>query len=171
MRAISRSVSIEVSKATGEGRSRGKPKAEPRTRSKVHPTPTPSPFRKIAYTTVDLREVLRLQSSDAEALAEIIALCSTERSATEVQDEPAASCSSSSAAPSPFTFTFTASPTHSSWIPTPEPPPPLPFPRIKTDDRKLKICFLPITIDIPADFPEAAASTMEPGTVVNHQLN
>lgn len=104
--------------------------------------------------TVDLREVLRLQPSNAEALAEIRALCPTEPLAA---DEATASyaCSSSSAAPSP---SGTAPSSYSSWIPTPEPPLPLPFAPIKTDSRKLKISSIPITVDIPAHFPEEAAS-------------
>ncbi|PIL32359.1 transporter [Ganoderma sinense ZZ0214-1] len=100
----------------------------------------------------DLREVLRLQPANAEALAEIRALCPTEPLAS---DEAIASCSSSSAAFSP---SGTASSSYSSWIPTPEPPAPLPFAPIETDSRKLKISFLPITVDIPAHFPEEAAS-------------
>ncbi|KAI1792166.1 hypothetical protein LXA43DRAFT_887989 [Ganoderma leucocontextum] len=99
----------------------------------------------------DLRDMLRLQPSNAEALAEIRALCPTEPPAA---DEPTASCSSSSAERSSSANSYS----YAFWIPTPESPAPLPFARIKTDDRRLKISSIPITVDIPADFPEVAAS-------------
>ncbi|TBU27802.1 hypothetical protein BD311DRAFT_759703 [Dichomitus squalens] len=101
----------------------------------------------------DLRTVLELQPSNAEALADIIAMCPPEPPAT---DKPAASSSSSSYQPSQLA---SAAPSHLSlWIPKHDPPAPLPFQRLKTDDRKLKISSIPITLDIPPDFAAFAAS-------------
>ncbi|KAI0636310.1 hypothetical protein C8Q77DRAFT_1052471 [Trametes polyzona] len=96
----------------------------------------------------DLREVLVLQPSNTEAIAEIMELCPPEDHGPEAS-------SSSSSAPGPSSSSLRA-PAHSSashpWIPAPEPPEPLPFPPGPTDDRKLKISFLPVTVDIPVDF-------------------
>ncbi|KAI0763339.1 hypothetical protein BD413DRAFT_212428 [Trametes elegans] len=91
----------------------------------------------------DLRAVLRLQPSSTEAIAEIMLLCPPEP--TTSSSQPSSSSSSSKA-----TITSGGVP---GWIPTPKPPKPLPFVRSKTDDRKLKISALPITVDIPVDFP------------------
>ncbi|KAI0667923.1 hypothetical protein C8Q78DRAFT_980870 [Trametes maxima] len=106
----------------------------------------------------DLRAVLRLQPSNKEARAEIIALC------PPAPDEPMAcstvpSSSSSSSSKPPF-----APKQQSSWIPTPKPPKPLPFARSTMDNRTLKISALPITVDIPIDFP-FFAGTGESGRI------
>ena len=94
----------------------------------------------------DLRAVLRLQHSNTEALAEILALCPLEAPPIE---HPVASGSSSSQPSS-----SAAPPTHNHiWIPTPKASKPLPFPRSPTDDRKLKISTIPITVEIPVDLP------------------
>ncbi|KAI0353666.1 hypothetical protein OH77DRAFT_576998 [Trametes cingulata] len=116
----------------------------------------------------DLRAVLRLQPSNSEAVAEIMALCPPEPTAA---DDPAASCAvaSSSSSSQPFSSSFSSSSAsassssssrapplpnaYSHWIPMPKPPKPLPFPPGPADGRKLKISSIPITVDIPVDFP------------------
>ncbi|OSC96315.1 hypothetical protein PYCCODRAFT_1441133 [Trametes coccinea BRFM310] len=113
----------------------------------------------------DLRAVLRLQPTNTEAIAEIMALCPLDPIASE---EPMASCSSSqpssssTAASSSSSSTVPSSASSGSklhpWIPVPKPPRPLPFPLAKTDSRKLKISSIPITVDIPVDFLEEAAA-------------
>ncbi|OJT15100.1 RNA polymerase II-associated protein 3 [Trametes pubescens] len=103
----------------------------------------------------DLRDVLRLQPSNAEAMAEIMNLCppgplaehepAASSSIASSSSQPSSSSSSSKKPPAPSAF--------SSWIPTVKPPKPLPFPRTKTDDRKLKVSSIPITVDIPDNLP------------------
>ncbi|KAI0373616.1 hypothetical protein BV20DRAFT_749220 [Pilatotrama ljubarskyi] len=106
----------------------------------------------------DLRAVLRLQPSNTEAVAEIMALCSpaADDPATSSSSQPSSSffslssasaSSSSSSKPSPLPTAY------SHWIPTPKPPKPLPFPPGPTDGRKLKISSIPITVDVPVEFP------------------
>ena len=104
-------------------------------------------WRALASLTLvsDLRAVLRLQPSNTEALAEILALCPPEAPPME---QPVASGSSSQPSSS------AAPPTHNhTWIPAPKASKPLPFPRSPTDDRKLKISTIPITVEIPVDLP------------------
>ncbi|CDO75122.1 hypothetical protein BN946_scf185010.g47 [Trametes cinnabarina] len=113
----------------------------------------------------DLRAVLRLQPTNAEAIAEVMALCPIDNLSS---DAPVASSSSSQ----PSSSSAAASSSSSSsvplsapsrtkrhpWIPNLKAPKPLPFPRAKTDSRKLKISSIPITVDIPIDFLEEAAA-------------
>lgn len=101
----------------------------------------------------DLRAVLRLQPSNAEALAEIYALCPSEAAPSE----PVASGSSSSSSVRPSSST--ALPAQAStWIPAPKAPKALPFTRSVMDDRKLKISPIPVTVEIPVDLSLFAAA-------------
>ncbi|KAI0833808.1 hypothetical protein BC628DRAFT_1345478 [Trametes gibbosa] len=101
----------------------------------------------------DLQAVLRLQPSNSEAIAEIMALCPPEDSIAHEH----ASCSafvfgssqpSSSSAKTPLIPSV-----YTSWIPNSKLPEPLPFPRSTMDSRKLKISSLPVTIEVPAACP------------------
>ncbi|KAI0656427.1 hypothetical protein C8Q70DRAFT_1056661 [Cubamyces menziesii] len=110
----------------------------------------------------DLRAVLRLQPSNTEALTEIMSLCpapppapdepiaSSSLASGSRSSQPSCSSSSSSSSRPPPGAAGSGLP---HWIPTPKPPKPLPFPRGATDGRKLKISSIPITVDIPVDFP------------------
>lgn len=130
-------------------------------------------------TPSDLRAVLRLQPSNAEAIAEIHALCPQVEEAHTPVSQPVASSSScspssssSSAHPSSSASSSSSSSSQSavnanSWIPAPRTHKPLPFPRGATDDRKLKIAPIPITVEIPVDL----ASFMETATAaVNNKM-
>lgn len=101
---------------------------------------------------IDLRAVLELQPSNAEALAEIHSLCPSDPAPAATS----ASASSSSSAQPSCSSSSSASASHSSsalyhWIPPPSALRPLPFPRSQTDDRKLKISSIPITVEIPEE--------------------
>ncbi|KAH9847836.1 hypothetical protein C2E23DRAFT_871556 [Lenzites betulinus] len=99
----------------------------------------------------DLQDVLRLQPSNSEALAEIMTLSPRE----ELTVHEHASCSthaSSSSQPSSSSSRPLSVPNARSSIPTPTPES-LPFARSAMDSRKLKISSLPVTIEIPAGYP------------------
>ncbi|KAI0750054.1 hypothetical protein C8Q80DRAFT_1101519 [Daedaleopsis nitida] len=104
----------------------------------------------------DFRAVLQLQPSNSEAVAEITSLCPPNSLEPAAELTASASSSSSSSAQSSSSASSSTPQTHGqpqrqSWIPTPRSPKPLPFSRSTTDDRKLQISPVPITIDIPVD--------------------
>ncbi|KAI0706424.1 hypothetical protein C8Q76DRAFT_749579 [Earliella scabrosa] len=112
----------------------------------------------------DFRAVLRLQPSNAEAVAEITALCPPAPPEAAVDAAAASSSSSSSSAqPSSSSSATVQTQPQSSWIPAPRVPKPLPFPRSAADDRKLKISSIPITVEIPVDFPSFATAESTAG--------
>ncbi|RPD54825.1 hypothetical protein L227DRAFT_555742 [Lentinus tigrinus ALCF2SS1-6] len=106
----------------------------------------------------DLHGVLRLQHTNKEAFDELCALDpkSTEPS-TAVPSSSTSIPSSSSSRPQPSSSSSSSSSAHrlsskSRYEPLAPRVKPLPFERSPTDDRKLKISSIPVTVDIPVEF-------------------
>ncbi|EPQ53962.1 hypothetical protein GLOTRDRAFT_139413 [Gloeophyllum trabeum ATCC 11539] len=119
----------------------------------------------------DLRATLKVQPGNPEAIAELIALLPPPdpAEATPADTGPAVSPSamaaaSSSSSSSSWNATSACNDAPSPYpeylrIPKPKPPRPLPFARTEADDRKIKILWQPLTVDMPIDDPCTAQSS------------
>ncbi|KAI0342741.1 hypothetical protein BDW22DRAFT_1357239 [Trametopsis cervina] len=114
----------------------------------------------------DIRAILKLQPDNPEALSEIHQLVHPNqppmvspipRSSSVSSLAIPSTSSSSSSAGSSTTLSASSSNTNADLpsvpLATPHPSNPFPFSRTYKDDFKLKISFLPITIDIPVNLP------------------
>ncbi|KAH9948608.1 hypothetical protein B0H21DRAFT_876061 [Amylocystis lapponica] len=114
-------------------------------------------------SSADLRIVLKIQPNNTEAGSELSTLLpSTPAPSAAVSSPfiPAASsahstASSSSSKQTPM-ITGPQSNTHSHNLPRQKPPTSLPFPRTEADSRRIQISPLPLTINMPVDYPSAS---------------
>jgi len=108
----------------------------------------------------DLCAVLRIQSNNAEALAELEALQPPDPDPDPMSLFPSSSSPSSSSkvGPSPSRSSTQDSPHSYSSKPSKQ----VPFPRTTADEQKLKIILVPMTVEVPVYIPTLDPEPMTP---------
>ncbi|KAI0064949.1 hypothetical protein BV25DRAFT_1799656 [Artomyces pyxidatus] len=132
----------------------------------------------------DLRAALRLQPTNAEALAELTSLVSPPATVALADGSAAPSLHRALADP-PGSSTLSPAPMSSTWasaaegpssaappaqpdrlnLAKPKAPKPLPFARCSKDDRRLKVAALPLTLDVPVDMSVVSAKGRVPAYI------